>query len=144
MLYMSCMLFITSDLRLFSYIVQVKAIFKQYFVHVITCTTLSYIDNSQNLALHSMISYSLSLSHSYHSLGLTKNTKTKLTVLSKGDNVIIPIPSVDRGPADERNVVIRLGHCSVSFSLSVSIMFCLGNSSVSIVSGYRICFKYCL
>jgi hypothetical protein len=35
---------------------------------------------------------------------LTKNTKTKLTVLSKGDNVIIPIPSVDRGPADERNI----------------------------------------
>jgi hypothetical protein len=33
------LLFITSDLRLFSYIVQVKAIFKQYFVHVITCTT---------------------------------------------------------------------------------------------------------
>ena len=36
---------------------------------------------------------------------LTKNTKTKLTVLSKGDNVIIPIPSVDRGPADERNII---------------------------------------
>ena len=35
---------------------------------------------------------------------LTKNTKTKLTVLSKGDNVIIPIPSVDRGPADQRNI----------------------------------------
>jgi hypothetical protein len=35
---------------------------------------------------------------------LTKNTKTKLTVLSKGDNVIIPIPSVDRGPADERSI----------------------------------------
>ena len=35
---------------------------------------------------------------------LTKNTKTKLTVLSKGDNVIIPIQSVDRGPADERNI----------------------------------------
>jgi hypothetical protein len=35
---------------------------------------------------------------------LTKNTKTKLTVLSKGDNVIIPIPSVDRGPVDERNI----------------------------------------
>ena len=35
---------------------------------------------------------------------LTKNTKTKLTVLSKGDNVIIPIPSVDRGPAVERNI----------------------------------------
>ena len=35
---------------------------------------------------------------------LTKNTKTKLTVLSKGDNAIIPIPSVDRGPADERNI----------------------------------------
>ena len=35
---------------------------------------------------------------------LTKNTKTKLTVLSKGDNVIIQIPSVDRGPADERNI----------------------------------------
>jgi hypothetical protein len=34
---------------------------------------------------------------------LTKNTKTKLTVLSKGDNVIIPIPSVDRDPVDERN-----------------------------------------
>jgi hypothetical protein len=34
----------------------------------------------------------------------TKNTKTKLTVLSKGDNVIIPIPSVDRGPVDERNI----------------------------------------
>jgi hypothetical protein len=34
---------------------------------------------------------------------LTKNTKTKLTVLSKGDNVIIPIPSIDRGPVDERN-----------------------------------------
>ena len=32
---------------------------------------------------------------------LIKNTKTKLTVLSKGDNVIIPIPSADRGPADE-------------------------------------------
>jgi hypothetical protein len=31
-------------------------------------------------------------------------TKTKLTVLSNGDNVIIPIPSVDRGPADERNI----------------------------------------
>jgi hypothetical protein len=26
-------------LKLFSYIVQVKAIFKQYFVHVISCTT---------------------------------------------------------------------------------------------------------
>jgi hypothetical protein len=35
---------------------------------------------------------------------LTKNTKTKLTVLSKGDNVIIPILSVDRGPVDERNI----------------------------------------
>jgi hypothetical protein len=35
---------------------------------------------------------------------LTKNTKTKLTVLSKGDTVIIPIPSVNRGPADERNI----------------------------------------
>ena len=35
---------------------------------------------------------------------LTKNRRTKLTVLSKGDNVIIPIPSVDRGPADERNI----------------------------------------
>ena len=35
---------------------------------------------------------------------LTKNTQTKLTVLSKGDNVIIPIPSVDRGPADERSI----------------------------------------
>jgi hypothetical protein len=35
---------------------------------------------------------------------LTKNTKPKVTVLSKGDNVIIPIPSVDRGPADERNI----------------------------------------
>jgi hypothetical protein len=23
---------------------------------------------------------------------------------SKGDNVIIPIPSVDRGPADDRNI----------------------------------------
>ena len=32
------------------------------------------------------------------------DTKTKLTVLSKGDNVIIPIPSVDRGPVDERNI----------------------------------------
>ena len=39
---------------------------------------------------------------------LTKNTKTKLTVLSKGDNLIIPIPSVDRGPADERNVVMNV------------------------------------
>ena len=35
---------------------------------------------------------------------LTKNTKTKLTVLSKGDYVIIPIPSVEKGPADERNI----------------------------------------
>jgi hypothetical protein len=35
---------------------------------------------------------------------LTKKTKTKLTILSKGDNVIIPIPSVDRGHADERNI----------------------------------------
>jgi hypothetical protein len=35
---------------------------------------------------------------------LTKNTKTKLTVLSKGDTVIIPIPYVDRGPVDERNI----------------------------------------
>jgi hypothetical protein len=35
---------------------------------------------------------------------LTKNTQTKLTVLSKDDNVIIPIPSVDRGPADERSI----------------------------------------
>jgi hypothetical protein len=34
---------------------------------------------------------------------LIKNTKTKLTILSKGDNVIIPIPSIDRGPVDERN-----------------------------------------
>ena len=35
---------------------------------------------------------------------LTENTKRKLTVLSKGDNVIIPIPSVDKGPADERSI----------------------------------------
>jgi hypothetical protein len=35
---------------------------------------------------------------------LTKNTQAKLNVLSKGDNVIIPIPSVDRGPADERSI----------------------------------------
>ena len=35
---------------------------------------------------------------------LTMNTKPKLTVLSKGDNVIILIPSVDRGPADDRNI----------------------------------------
>jgi hypothetical protein len=40
---------------------------------------------------------------------LAKNTKTKLTVLSKGDNVIIPIPSVDRGP-----------HSTISYSLSLS------------------------
>jgi hypothetical protein len=38
------------------------------------------------------------------SVSNSKNTKTKLTVLCKGDNVIIPIPSVDRGPADERNI----------------------------------------
>jgi hypothetical protein len=35
---------------------------------------------------------------------LTKNTRTKFTILSKGDNVIIPITSVDRSPADERNI----------------------------------------
>ena len=35
-----------------------------------TYNFLSYIDNAQNLALHSTISYSLSLSQSYHSLGL--------------------------------------------------------------------------
>lgn len=34
----------------------------------------------------------------------TKVTKTKLSLLEVGDNVIIPIPSVDRGPADERNI----------------------------------------
>jgi hypothetical protein len=37
-----------------------------------------YIDNSQNLALHSTISYSLSLSHSYHSLGLQTHLKWHL------------------------------------------------------------------
>jgi hypothetical protein len=68
---------------------------------------------------------------------LTKNTKRKLTVLSKGDNVIIPIPSVDRGPADERNikgVVMNVNehggyidnaqnlalHSTISYSLSLS------------------------
>ena len=33
-----------------------------------------------------------------------KNTKARLTVLSQGDNVIIPIPSIDRGPTDKRNI----------------------------------------
>jgi hypothetical protein len=46
----------------------------------------------------------ISLPESAQADSLTKNTKTKLTVLSKGDTVIIPIPSVDKGPADERNI----------------------------------------
>ena len=29
---------------------------------------------------------------------------TKQTVLKKGDNVVIPIPAVDRGPTDPRNI----------------------------------------
>ena len=35
---------------------------------------------------------------------LTKITKQRQPVLKKGDNVVIPIPAVDRGPTDPRNI----------------------------------------
>jgi hypothetical protein len=35
---------------------------------------------------------------------LTRITKQRQTVLKKGDNVVIPIPTVDRGPTDPRNI----------------------------------------
>ncbi|XP_063411146.1 KRAB-A domain-containing protein 2-like [Mytilus trossulus] len=44
---------------------------------------------------------------------LTRNTKQKLSELSVGDNVIIPIPQYDRAPTDQRNiqgVVVEVGH----------------------------------
>jgi hypothetical protein len=73
---------------------------------------------------------------------LTKNTKTKLTVLSKGDNVIIPIPSVDRGPADERNikgvvmtsvsVILSISDIVASVSVSVSVLCSVSEIAVSV------------
>ncbi|XP_076089944.1 KRAB-A domain-containing protein 2-like [Mytilus galloprovincialis] len=44
---------------------------------------------------------------------LTRNTKQKLSELSVGDNVIIPIPQYDRAPTDPRNiqgVVVEVGN----------------------------------
>ncbi|XP_071153524.1 KRAB-A domain-containing protein 2-like [Mytilus edulis] len=44
---------------------------------------------------------------------LTRNTKQKLSELSIGDNVIIPIPQYDRAPTDPRNiqgVVVEVGN----------------------------------
>ena len=35
---------------------------------------------------------------------LTRITKQRQTVLRKGDNVVIPIPAVDRGPTAPRNI----------------------------------------
>jgi hypothetical protein len=35
---------------------------------------------------------------------LTRITKQRQTVLKKGDNVVIPILTVDRGPTDPRNI----------------------------------------
>ena len=35
---------------------------------------------------------------------LTRITKQRQTVLKKGDNVVIPILAVDRGPTDPRNI----------------------------------------
>ena len=37
-------------------------------------------------------------------VSLTRITKQRQTVLKKGDNVVIPIPAVDRGPTDPRNI----------------------------------------
>ena len=35
---------------------------------------------------------------------LTRITKQRQAVLKKGDNVVIPIPAVYRGPTDPRNI----------------------------------------
>ena len=35
---------------------------------------------------------------------LARITKQRQTIPKKGDNVVIPIPAVDRGPTDPRNI----------------------------------------
>jgi hypothetical protein len=50
----------------------------------------------------------------YQADSLTRITKQRQTVLQKGDNVVIPIPAVDRGPTDPRNikgVVTQVNDC---------------------------------